>query len=76
MVSGLEGFHCVHNVRTYYGYLTSRNICQKVRNFTNNRHTEDAISVNRIVEELQMETPSPVLLYKPQGKEDPNWPLC
>jgi len=59
----------------YYGHLTSRNICQKVRNFTNHRHTEDAISVNRIVEELQMETPSPVLLYKPQGKEDPNWPL-
>jgi len=22
-----------------------------------------------------METPSPVLLYKPQGIDDPNWPL-
>ena len=34
----------------------------------------DAISVNRIVEELKLETPSPVLLYKPQGINDPNFP--
>ena len=33
---------------------------------------EDAISVNRIVEELKMEIPSPVLLYKPQGIIDSN----
>ena len=59
----------------YIAYYTCRNICRKVRNFTNHRHTEDAISVNRIVEELQMETPSPVLLYKPQGIHDPDWPL-
>ena len=35
---------------------------------------EDAISVNRIVEELKMETPSLVLLYKPQGMIDTNFP--
>jgi len=50
-------------------------VCQKVRNFTNHQHTEDAISVDRIVQQLQTETPSPVLLYKPQGIDDSNMPL-
>ena len=35
---------------------------------------EDAISVNRIVQELLIESPSPILLYKPQGVEDSNLP--
>ena len=54
--------------------LFFRNICQKYRNFTQHRHTEDAVSVHRIVQELSLESPSPVLLYKPQGIEDPELP--
>lgn len=34
---------------------------------------EDAISVQRIVQELQQEIPSPVLLYKQQGVKDPDY---
>ena len=34
---------------------------------------EDPISVNRIVEELNMETLPPVLLYKPQEEIDSNF---
>lgn len=64
-------FYC-----NYHIILTAffRNVCRKVHNFTNHHHVEDAISVNRIVEELNMETPSPVLLYKPQGINDSNFP--
>lgn len=47
--------------------FVNRNICRKLRDFTNHRHTEDAISVDRIVTELRQESPSPVLLYKTQG---------
>ena len=52
----------------------SRNVCQKLRNFTQHRHTDDAVSVHRIVQELSVESPSPVLLYKPQGTDDPELP--
>ena len=51
-----------------------RNICLKVREFSNHRHLEDAISVDRIVAELRQESPSPILLYKPQGILDPEIP--
>ena len=51
-----------------------RNICRKVREFSNHRHLEDAISVDRIVAELRQESPSPILLYKPQGILDPEIP--
>ena len=44
-----------------------RNVCIKIRDFTNHRHTNDAVSVDRIVQELQLENPSPVIAYKPQG---------
>ena len=43
--------------------------------FSNHRHLEDAISVDRIVKELYDETPSPVLFYKPQGVIDSNFPM-
>ena len=49
-------------------------MCQKLRNFTQHRHTEDAVSLHQIVKELSMESPSPVLLYKPQGTEDVEFP--
>ena len=51
-----------------------RNICRKYTNFSQHRHSDDAVSVHRIVQELSLESPSPVLLYKPQGVEDPELP--
>ena len=52
-----------------------RNVCQKIRNFSNHRHKNDALSVDRIVCELQMEDPSPVIAYKPCGVKNENHPL-
>ena len=43
-----------------------RNACLKIRDFTNHRHSNDAVSVDRIVQELQLENPSAVIAYKPQ----------
>ena len=51
-----------------------RNICRKLNDFSRHRHCEDAISVQRIVEELRLECPSPVLFYKAQGVKDPKHP--
>ena len=50
-------------------------MCQKIRNFSNHRHKNDALSVDRIVCELQMEDPSPVIAYKPCGVKNENHPL-
>ena len=36
---------------------------------------EDAISVDRIVNELKEESETPVLLYKTQGTIDPDYPM-
>ena len=47
-----------------------RNIGRKVKDFSKHRHNDDAVSVDRIVRELQQETPSPMLTYKPQGIAD------
>ncbi len=47
-----------------------RNIGRKIKDFSQHRHNEDAISVDRIVRELDQETHSPVLAYKPQGISD------
>ena len=44
-----------------------RNACRKIHDFSNHRHINDAVSVDRIVQELQSEDPSPVIAYKPQG---------
>ena len=52
-----------------------RNACRKMHNYIRHRHTEDAISVDRIVKELNEETPSPVLFYKAQGVSNPDFPL-
>ena len=43
-----------------------------MHNFRQHRHQEDAISVDRIVKELNEEPQSPVLYYKPQGVVDPD----
>ena len=52
-----------------------RNACRKVRNFTNHRHDNDVVSVDRIVKELQLENPSPVIAYKPRGLKDERYPF-
>ena len=52
-----------------------RNACRKVRDFTNHRHDNDAVSVDRIVKELQLDNPSPVIAYKPRGIKDERYPL-
>lgn len=51
-----------------------RNITRRVRDFSSHRHTEDAISTDRIVHELQKENPTPVLLYKQQFQASPDHP--
>lgn len=52
-----------------------RNACRKIRDFANHRHKNDALSVDRIVKELKIEEPCPVIAYKPCGKKDKNYPL-
>ena len=52
----------------------TRNICRKLNDFSHHCHNEDAVSVQRIVEELKLECPSPVLFYKAQGEKDPVHP--
>lgn len=48
-----------------------RNIGRKIRDFSQHRHADDAISVDRIVRELCSEPKSPILLYKAQGADKP-----
>ena len=43
-----------------------QNIGRKLKEFKMHRHTNDAVSVDRLVHELQQESPSPVIAYKPQ----------
>ena len=40
-----------------------RNACRKTHDFTNHRHANDAVSVDRIVQELQLESASPIIVY-------------
>lgn len=58
-------------------YLTKqdvRNISAKVTDNLVKKHKEDALSVQLTVEELQQEPFDPVLIYKPQGVTNPNYP--
>ena len=50
------------------------NACRKVRDFRNHRHVNDAVSVDRIVRELKLEKPCPVIAYKPLGSKDKKYP--
>ena len=52
-----------------------RNIVRKLKDFSNHRHTDDAVSIDHIVCELSLENPSPIICYKPQGFEDPHLAL-
>ena len=56
-------------------HVLYRNVCRKLRNFSQHRHQEDGISVDQIVKELNEETPSPILFCKPQGVTDSNFPM-
>ena len=40
---------------------------KKLNEFIKHRHTDDAISVDRLVNELNQESPSPIIAYKQQG---------
>ncbi|XP_065893096.1 FRAS1-related extracellular matrix protein 2-like isoform X2 [Dysidea avara] len=51
-----------------------KNIETKVKDFSIKRHQNDATSVNLIVEELRNEPYNPVLIYKPQGRAEPQFP--
>ena len=51
-----------------------KNIETKVKDFSIKRHQNDATSVNLIVEELRNEPYNPVLIYKPQGRTEPQYP--
>ena len=52
-----------------------RNIGRKLENFRRQRHADDAVSVDRLVRELSLESPSPVLAYKPQGMHNSKYTL-
>ena len=52
-----------------------RNACRKTRDFTNHRYANDAVSMDRIVQELQLESPSPIIAYKPQGVIKSEYPF-
>jgi len=43
------------------------NAIRKTWDFTNQRHTNDAVSVDRIVKKLFLVSPSPIIAYKSQG---------
>lgn len=52
-----------------------RNVSRKLTDFIKHRHTDDAISVDRLVCELNHESPSPIIAYKPQGFSDAKFNL-
>ena len=41
-----------------------RNVGRKLADFSKHRHTDDAISVDRLIRELNHESPSPIIAYK------------
>ena len=69
-----KAFDQVASRRHFITRQDCRNACRKIRDFANHRHKNDALSVNRIVRELQMEDPSPVIGYKPCGRKDEKYP--
>lgn len=56
--------------RHFLSWQDCRNIGRRLKDFSKQHHKEDGISVDRIDRELSLETPSPVLAYKPQGIHD------
>ena len=43
-----------------------QNIGRKLNEFIKHCHTDDAVSVECLVQELQLQSPSPIIAYKPQ----------
>ena len=60
---------------TFFDKKDINNIQTKVKDFGIKRHENDAVSVSVIVEELRGEPFNPVLIYKPQGTKDPQYPM-
>lgn len=58
-----------HDHVTRKHFLTRQDCRNAARKLSSHRHANDAVSVDRLVTELKRESPSPVLLYKPQGSE-------
>ena len=52
----------------------ARNIVRTLDNFVKHRHNNDAVSVDRLCKELENEEDSPIIAYKPQGKEEEMYP--
>lgn len=44
----------------------ARNIIRRFENAIKHRHQNDALSVDRLVKELQLEEENPIIAYKPQ----------
>ena len=47
----------------------------KIKDFGIKRHDNDAVSVSVMVEELKGEPFNPILIYKPQGTKEPQYPM-
>lgn len=62
-------FHTSASRKHFITRQDCRNIVRKLKDFANHRHADDAISTDRIVRELNLENPSPIVAYKPQGIE-------
>ena len=48
---------------------------RKKLSWNTSRHTDDAVSVDILVKDLQSEDYNPILIYKPQGTVDTDIPL-
>ena len=47
---------------------------RKLDNVVKHRHNNDAVSVDRLCKELLNEKDSPIVAYKPQGREEEHYP--
>ena len=56
-------------------YILIQECMSAIAQLQSHRHLEEAISIDRIVRELKEEVTSPILLYKPQGEVDPEYPM-
>ena len=61
-------------VRRHFLSKDINNIQKKIKDFGIKRHKNDAISVSVMVEELKGEAFNPILIYKPQGTKEPQYP--
>ena len=51
------------------------NIQMKIKDFGIKRHDDDATSVSIMLEELKAEPFNPILIYKPQGTKESQYPM-